>query len=67
MTVNELINELKKFPPDMLVARELYSEQKLLSGEDFGIVRLCRPRPDGWIQNYRKDMESIEYVLFDGN
>jgi hypothetical protein len=67
MTVNELIELLKTYPPHMLVAAEMYSEQYLVTPKDISVTRLCLPRPDGWVQNYRQDKESTEYVLFRGN
>ena len=67
MTVSELIEFLKKQPQDIRVAYERFSEQALLEGGDIRIVSRCKPRPDGWIQDERPDMESEEYLLFLGN
>lgn len=67
MTVGQLIEELKKYPQDIQVARELHSEQFLMGEDDFFIDELCEPRNDGWIQNKRPDMKSQKYLLFRGN
>lgn len=67
MTVAELIEFLRKQPQDALVAYQLHSEQCLLEDGSVRVVKLCAPRPDGWIQNERPDMPSQTYVLFPGN
>jgi hypothetical protein len=67
MTVSELIEFLKTKPQDMKVAYQCYSEQCLLHAEQIRIETLCKPRPDGWIQNYRPDMEVENYLLLPGN
>lgn len=67
MTVSELIELLKTYPPDIQVAGELYSEQYLITPEDLSIKTLCKPRPDGWVQNYRTDKETQDYLVIRGN
>jgi len=67
MKVSDLIELLKTYPEDMLVAYKIYSEQSILEAEDLAVEELCEARPDGWIQNYRKDMPTIKYLVFPGN
>lgn len=67
MTVAELIAFLQQQPQDMLVSYRLYSEQTLMDVTDITTAKLCEPRPDGWIQNARKDMPTREYLVFPGN
>ena len=67
MTVKELIEFLKTKPQDILVAIEMYSEQELVQEKDIQVRDLCKPRNDGWIQNKRPDMETIQYLVFPGN
>lgn len=63
MTVSEFIKFLKKQPQDLKVAYQHHSEQCLLETKDIEIEELCHPRPDGWIQNKRPDMETERYLL----
>ncbi len=67
MTVEELIEFLKEQPQDLKVAYCCYSEQVLMDLTEVGIVELCKPRADGWIQNKRPDKETQDYLLFPGN
>lgn len=67
MTVKELIALLKKQPQDIQVAYSLHSEQCLLEANDISTVKLCAPRPDGWIHNCRPDKAEQEYLLFPGS
>lgn len=67
MTVAEFIEFLKTQPQDLKVAYQCYSENCLLDTENIGIADLCHPRPDGWIQNKRPDMETETYLLLPGN
>lgn len=67
MNIKELIEHLQTFPQDMEVAYEKYSEQCILTKEDVGIALRCHAREDGWIENFRKDKPSKEYLLFPGN
>ncbi len=67
MTVAELIKLLKKYPKDIKVGYEIFSEQCLLDETDLKIKELCHPRPDGWIQDKRPDMETEQYLILPGN
>ena len=67
MTVRELIEVLKTKPLDLKVAYKRFSEQVLLEVDDIKTEELCKPRPDGWIQDKRPDMESETYLVFPGN
>ena len=67
MTVKELIDLLKTYPSEMVVARELYSEAVVVVPSDFEIKSCCAPRHDGWIHDYREDKESVEYLMMSGN
>lgn len=67
MTVNELIELLKTYPQDLLVAYEIHSEQCLLDAKDIKIKELCEPRSDGWVHDYRPDRPSIKYLVLPGN
>lgn len=66
MTVAELIELLKKYPPEMKVAYQLYSERCILEEKGISTEELCRERPDGWMQNKRPDMESELYLVSPG-
>jgi hypothetical protein len=67
MKVKDLIKLLKKQPQDIEVAYACCSEQCLLEADDISVERLCKARPDGWIQNSRADKEMEDYLLFPGN
>jgi len=67
MTVAEFIDYLKTQPQGIRVAYRRYSEQCLLETEDIEIEDLCHPRPDGWIQDKRPDMETEQYLVLPGN
>jgi hypothetical protein len=67
MNVRELIEFLQKHDPEMPVAFRQYSEQAELEADEIEVKKLTKPRPDGWIQNYRPDMEAQYYLLFPGN
>jgi hypothetical protein len=67
MTVAELITFLQTQPQDLPVAYRRCSEQVLLQADEIEVADLCKPRPDGWIQNNRKDMPTQQYLLFPGN
>jgi len=67
MTVSELIAFLQTKPQDIQVAYRCCSEQCLLEAKEIDVVKLCAPRPDGWIQNSRSDMPKQEYLLLPGN
>lgn len=67
MTVAELIEQLKTFPPHLRVAYRCCSEQCLLEADELLVKEECAPRPDGWIQNKRPDMPLETYLMFPGN
>jgi len=67
MRVHELIELLKTFPQDLEVTYARFSEQCLLESTDIAIGQACPPRPDGWVQNYRKDMPHQDYLMLPGN
>lgn len=67
MTVAELISYLQKQPQDLQVAYRFFSEQLLLEASEIEIAEKCRPRPDGWIQDKRRDMPTQTYLLLPGN
>lgn len=67
MTVSDLIEFLKRQPQHIKVAYRCFSEQTLLEEGDIEVTELCRPRPDGWIQNKRPDMVTEQYLLLPGN
>jgi hypothetical protein len=67
ITVADLVEFLKTQPQDVKIAYRCYSEQCLLELEDIKLHDLCQPRPDGWIQNKRPDMEAEMYLVFPGN
>lgn len=67
MTVAELIEHLKTFPHDLKVTYQCCSETVLLEVEQVYVVNGCPPRPDGWVQNERPDVEPNQYVRFPGN
>ena len=67
LTVGILIEFLGALDPNMPVCFEQFSERCLLSLEQIEVITACIPRPDGWIQNERWDMDSREYLCFPGN
>ncbi len=67
MLVSDLIKFLETIPQDLLVASRIHSEQSLLEEDEITIVECCEPRPDGWIQDKRKDKPSRKYLMFPGN
>ena len=67
MKVKDLIELLKKYDPELSVVHELYSEQLLVEEDDFSVEDLCLPRPDGWVQNKRRDMPCQKYLVIEGN
>jgi hypothetical protein len=67
MKVHELIAHLQTFDPNLDVTYACHSEQCILDKEEVDIGQACKPRPDGWVQNYRKDMPSQLYLMFPGN
>lgn len=67
MKVKDLISFLEKQDPEMLVVYTKYSDQLLLEVDSFNIEELCVARSDGWVQNWRKDIPTVEYLVIDGN
>lgn len=67
MTVAELIEYLKTQPQEVPVAYRIHSEQCVLEVNDIVIETLCIARPDGWVQNYRPDKPSTQYLVLPGN
>lgn len=67
MNVAELIEHLKTFPQELLVAYRCYSEQCLMEKDYIMTESLQPPRNDGWIGNVRPDKERMEYLVFPGN
>lgn len=67
MNVGDLVKFLQTLPPDMDVAIQMYSEQRVFTLDEILVIKGCPPRPDGWIQNQRPDVEPQEYLLFPGN
>ena len=67
MKVKELIEILQAMPQDIDVAYRCWSEQCLMEPDEVSLFDGTAPRPDGWIQNARPDMEVIQYVMFPGN
>lgn len=67
MRVFELIEILKTYDQDMLVAYDLYSEHCLLEKDHISVMDCCEPRPDGWVANARPDKPAVKYLMFPGN
>jgi len=67
LTVADLIKLLEAMPQELFVAVGVFSEHRLLEPSGFGVEELCKPRPDGWIQDKRPDKESQNYLVFYGN
>lgn len=67
MNVQQLIAHLQTFDPSLPIVYRLHSEYCLLEASDVDIGQACLPRPDGWVQTYRKDMPSRLYLMLPGN
>lgn len=67
MTVKELIEILNTYDQTLPVVYGIFSEQCLLIAEDLKVKNLCEARPDGWVQDERKDMPTVQYLVFPGN
>lgn len=67
MTVAELIAFLQTQQQDLQVTYARHSEQCLLEISDITIESNGVARPDGWVQNARPDMPTVEYLSFPGN
>ena len=67
MNVAELVEFLQEQPQDLPVVFSCCSEQRVLEKEMISIEELCLARPDGWVQNKRPDMLTVEYLVLPGN
>lgn len=67
MKVRELVALLQTMPQEIEVAYCCHSDQVLLQAKEIELIKGCPPRPDGWVQSERPDIEPQEYVLFPGN
>ena len=67
MTVSDFIQYLQKQQQDLEVVYRAYSEQSILYEHDIEVKELCKPRPDGWVQDFRSDKESQKYLVLPGN
>jgi len=67
MTVKELIEFLQTQPQEIQVAYRCCSEYDILDAKYIEIKELCAPRPDGWVQAARPDMQAFQYLCFPSN
>ena len=67
MTIGELREYLKRFDQNLQVVYEVFSEQCILKSDEISVAYHCEPRLDGWVQNYRKDKPSQQYLVLPGN
>lgn len=67
MIVAELIEFLKTQDQTLPVVYTAMSDQSLLEINDIYVADLCLSRPDGHVQNYRKDKLTTKYLVFPGN
>lgn len=67
MNVGELKKLLRKYPNDMPVAYELYSEYSTLEEGDIKVVEACMPRADRWVARKRPDKPVQKYLMLPGN
>lgn len=65
--VAQLIEHLLKLDATLPVVYSCYSEYAVLDLCDIELKKLCMPRADGWVQDYREDYEHMVYVTFPGN
>lgn len=65
MTVAELIEELKKYPQDLQVILDQFSDYITIDKNNITVTNQCVPRPDGVIQASRPD-KSIQPYLYIG-
>jgi hypothetical protein len=61
-TVADLIAYLQTKPQDMVVIHSEHSEYVVLDLGQCSIENLCVAREDGWVQNYRPDMPTQQYL-----
>lgn len=67
MKVRELIELLEKYPQDIEVCYDLFSDRCLLEARQIELIEACAPRNDGWLQNRRPDKPTVTYLCFPGN
>jgi hypothetical protein len=67
MRVKDLIEFLQTQPKDLTIVYRCCSEQCILDIEDIELKNLCKPRPDGWVQDARSDKDLMPYLVFPGN
>lgn len=67
MTVEELIEILKGYNPQLPVVYRCYSEQVLLEEREILVEEHSLPRADGWVEDKRPDKPHQQYLLFPGN
>lgn len=67
MTVQELIQLLKQYPPHLEIVYKKYSEHVKLQSEQIEVAQLCNDRGDGWVPNARPDRPTKQYLRFPGN
>lgn len=66
MTVNELIETLKRLPPDLQVVRPLHSEWCLIRADEIVLRELGAPRSDEWVPDLRPGKDARKYVVIGG-
>jgi hypothetical protein len=67
ITVAQLITHLQTLPQDALVGQVKFSEFQIVTLNEFNLMNLCPPRPDGWIHDSRPDIPTIQYLIISGN
>ena len=69
MTVKELVAYLQTFPDHLQVAYRHHSEYCLMEVEEIRVVKAQPSRADGWIPDGwgRKDLATVDYLMFPGN
>jgi hypothetical protein len=63
MNVKDLIAHLQTFDPTLEVVVSMHSEYCVLDAKEVDVGQACKPRPDGWVQLYRKDTPSQLYLM----
>jgi hypothetical protein len=63
MKNSELITLLQTFPPDSLVAIDMFSEYCLADASDVRLLEACEPRADGWVHTKRPGRPTQKYVV----
>lgn len=67
LTVGDLKKLLDEYDDNIKIIYALHSEHTVMEAIEISPLKACKPRPDGWVQNFREDMESEDYLLFPGN